>query len=213
MPTLHFITHGLQRMTNKFHLTAIALIVAALAVFGSGSQKSPHPTLLSLEPVMAQAIRRPQDVWRQVYQQLPDIPLENQYVNKTSGKVDADNTLVSRLIRYHMFVKGRPPNFRLDWKLTLADYLGANELMEEGVYPGGDTLRENPMERDRTAIGRLTRTQRNALVQSLVNIFNPNAAAEAAPAPRATQQPGTSPTPEPTIPRLPQPGEAQQLRP
>jgi hypothetical protein len=212
MPTLYLITNDPQRMTHKLSLTAITLIVAALTVFGSGIQKSAPPTLLSLEPVMAQAIRRPQDVWRQVYQQLPDIPLENQYVNKTSGKVDADNTLVSRLIRYHMFVKGRPPNFRLDWKLTLADYLGANELMEEGVYPGGDTLRENPMESDRTAIGRLTRTQRNALVQALVNIFNPNAEEEAAPAPRTTQQPETNPTPEPTTPRLPQPGDAQQLR-
>jgi hypothetical protein len=212
MPTLDLITIDPQRMTHKLSLTAIALIVAALTVFGSGIQKSAPPTLLSLEPVMAQAIRRPQDVWRQVYQQLPDIPLENQYVNKTSGKVDADNTLVSRLIRYHMFVKGRPPNFRLDWKLTLADYLGANELMEEGVYPGGDTLRENPMESDRTAIGRLTRTQRNALVQALVNIFNPNAEEEAAPAPRTTQQ-SPAPTPNPrATPALPKPGDAEQLR-
>ena len=200
-------------MTNKLSLIAIALIVAALAVFNSGIPKSAPPTLLSLEPVMAQAIRRPQDVWRQVYQQLPDLPLENQYVNKTSGKVDAENTLVSRLIRYHMFVKGRPPNFRLDWKLTLADYLGANELMEEGVYPGGDTLRENPMEGDRAAIARLTRTQRNALVQALVNIFNPNAEEEAAPAPTTTQDSQTTPIPNPrSTPVLPKPGDAQQLR-
>jgi hypothetical protein len=197
-------------MTKKLRLAAIAFIVTGLVVLGAGRGQSTPVGILSQNPVMAQSIRT-QDIWRQVYQQLPDLPLENQYVNQQSGKVDPDNTLASRLIRYHMFVKGRPPNFRLDWKLTIADYLGENELIEEGVYPGGDTLRESPVEGDRAIIQRLTRTQRNALIQTLVNIFNPRGAQPAAPSPRERQE--RSPTPNPTsIPTLPQPGDAQRLR-
>lgn len=198
-------------MTKKLNLAALPVIVTGIVVLGAGMGQSTPVGILSQNPVMAQALRT-QDLWRQVYQQMPDLPLENQYVNQQSGKVDPDNTLASRLIRYHMFVKGRPPNFRLDWKLTIADYLGANELMEEGVYPGGDTLRENPIERDRAAIQRLTRPQRNGLIQTLVNIFNPNAAQQTeAPLRRETQE--LTPTPNPrSIPTLPQPGDAQRLR-
>ncbi|HAX76063.1 MAG TPA: hypothetical protein DCY88_09565 [Cyanobacteria bacterium UBA11372] len=197
-------------MTKKLSLAAIAVIVTGLVLLGAGMGQSTPVGISSQNPVMAQALRT-QDLWRQVYQQMPDLPLENQYVNQQSGKVDPDNTLASRLIRYHMFVKGRPPNFRLDWKLTIADYLDANELMQEGVYPGGDTLRENPLPGDRAVIQRLTRAQRNALIQTLVNIFNPSAPQTAAPSPRQTQQ--RSPTPNPTsLPTLPQPGDAQRLR-
>ena len=197
-------------MTKKLRLAAIALIVTGFVVLGGGRGQSRSVGILSQKPVMAQAVRT-QDLWRQVYQQLPDLPLENQYVNQQSGKVDPDNTLASRLIRYHMFVKGRPPNFRLDWKLTIADYLGENELIEEGVYPGADTLRENPILSDRAVIQRLTRTQRNALIQTLVNIFNPSGAEPAPPSRRET--PELTPTPNPTsVPTLPQPGDAQRLR-
>ena len=197
-------------MTKKLSLAAIAVIVTGLVLLGAGMGQSTPVGISSQNPVMAQALRT-QDLWRQVYQQMPDLPLENQYVNQQSGKVDPDNTLASRLIRYHMFVKGRPPNFRLDWKLTIADYLDANELMQEGVYPGADSLRENPLPGDRAVIQRLTRAQRNALIQTLVNIFNPSAPQTAAPSPRQTQQ--RSPTPNPTsLPTLPQPGDAQRLR-
>ena len=111
-------------------------------------------------------------VWRQVYQKLPDFPKENNYVAKRSRKVSENNTLVRRMIQYHLYQKGRAPNYRLDWKLTLADYLGANEIMYDSQYPGHDTLRKNPLDGDRAAISRLTRSQRNALVQVLVNIFS-----------------------------------------
>lgn len=120
---------------------------------------------------------RIQEVWRQVYQQVPDLPLENQYVNRESGKVDPNNTLVTRLIRYHSYVAGRAPNYRLDWKLTLADYLGLNNIMDAAEYPGADTLRQNPFERDRAVIQRLNRKQRDALIQALVGVFSPAAAA------------------------------------
>lgn len=117
---------------------------------------------------------RIQDAWQQIYQKLPNLPLENQYVNRETGKADPNNTLVSRLIRYHYYIKGRPVNYRLDWKMTLADYLGINEPIEPTTYPGADNLRNNPFERDRTTIAKLDRQQRDALVQALVDIFNPS---------------------------------------
>lgn len=144
--------------------------------------------LFSPQSAFAQGLG-PRDNWRQVYEQLPDLPLENQYIDKETGKVNADSTLVNRLIGYHVYVKGRAPNYRLDWKLTLADYLGANELMLEEVYPGYKTFRENPIVGDRAAIERLSRQQRDALVQTLVSIFDPN-----------YQTPASSTAPSPILP-------------
>jgi len=190
-------------------LLIAALSVVGLVVLNSGLNSS-QLSLFNLQPVFAQGVR-PRDIWRQVYEQLPDLPLENEYVDKETGKVDSDNTLVTRLIGYHIYVKGRPPNYRLDWKLTLADYLGANELMQEEVYPGYRTLRENPIEGDRAAIERLNRQQRDALVQTLVSIFNPN---YLAPASKTPSQPSTAPSPSarPNSPQ-PRPGDAQLLMP
>ncbi|NEQ24088.1 MAG: hypothetical protein F6K28_34185 [Microcoleus sp. SIO2G3] len=165
----------------------------------------------------AQQPFRAQDAWRQVYERLPNLPLENQYVNKETGEVSSQNTLVSRLIQYHVYVKSRPPNFRFDWKLTLADYLGAHEYLVESAYPGATSLRENPMERDRAVIEKLTRAEREVLIDALVSVFTPN----------TTQTPASAPTPSPTAPTrtsnpattpattpsLPQPGDAQLLLP
>jgi hypothetical protein len=142
------------------------------------------PTVAADTPVSAAPAARVriQDVWQQIYQKLPNLPLENQYVNREIGKVDPNNTLVSRLIRYHYYIKGRPVNYRLDWKMTLADYLGINEPIEPTTYPGADNLRNNPYDRDRSVIAKLDRKQRDALVQALVDIFNPSTRASA-PAP------------------------------
>ena len=147
--------------------------MVGVVLLGSGMGESIHTSFLGSQRAYAQRAS-PSDAWRLVYQQLPDLPRENQYISKETGKVAQNNTLVSRLLTYHFYVKGRPPNYRLDWKLTLADYLGANEVMYDTSYPGKDTLRQNPMESDRAAIVRLNRRQRDALVQVLVNIFNPN---------------------------------------
>ncbi len=152
---------------------------------------------------------RAQDVWKFVYEKLPDLPIENNYISKETGKVDSNNTLVGRLIRYHVFVKGRPPNYRFDWKLSLADYLGATpDYLVESVYPGNDVLRSNPMERDRAAIQSLNRTQRDALVQALVDVFSGDSAPARVPA--AGGKPEGRNTP--TIPQ-PQPGDAKLLAP
>lgn len=170
----------------------IALSVVGLVVLGSGVKELAQWGLFTPQPAIAQSVEL-ENAWQQVYQQLPNFPRENQYVSKETGKVASDNTLVSRLIRYHIYIKGRAPNYRLDWKLTLADYLGVNEIMEDSRYPGSDNLRKNPVEGDRAAIGRLNRKQRNALVQALVNVFNGNTAT--APDPDASQEPSKAPTP------------------
>jgi hypothetical protein len=133
-------------------------------------------TLFLSSPALAQTPARPtriQEAWQQVYKDNPDFPLENQYVNRETGKVDPNNTLVSRLVRYHYFIKGRPVKYRLDWKYTIADFLGVNDLMSESNYPGAENLRKNPFESDRAIIQKLNRKQRDALIQSLVNVFTP----------------------------------------
>lgn len=119
---------------------------------------------------IAQIIRS-DNAWKKVYEQLPDFPKENQYINKETKKVADDDTLVSRLIRYHLYVKGRVPFYRLDWKLTLADYLEITGRMSEENYPSNTKLNKNPLEGDVAAIQKLNMAQRNALVQALVNAF------------------------------------------
>ncbi|MGB3237297.1 MAG: hypothetical protein WBB29_03305 [Geitlerinemataceae cyanobacterium] len=159
------------------------------------------------------------EIEAKVYEQLPDLPLENQYISQETGEVNPNSTLVSRLIRYHIYVKGRPPQYRLDWKLTLADYLGKNELMFQGVYPGVENLRDNPILGDREAIGNLTRSQRNALVHTLVSLYNPQylqLLQDAARTPQSPAEPtnsGEPPRRVPEPPRPPQPGDADLLNP
>ncbi|MGK7904852.1 MAG: hypothetical protein AB4352_26295 [Hormoscilla sp.] len=158
----------------------------------------------------AQVRIRPSQVWRVVYEKLPELPKENHYVNRETGEVDRDNTLIRRLLRYHIFVKSRPPQYRLDWKLTLADYLDANEVISESIYPGHDLLRENPRDGDRSAIARLNRQQRDALVEVLASIYNPNY--QRKPIPR--RSPAPEPADVPSRPPVqPQPGDAQLLMP
>ncbi|WP_375467896.1 hypothetical protein [uncultured Nostoc sp.] len=186
--------------------TLTALMVVGVIVLSSGADKSIHTNLFSIQPAIAQRIT-PGDVWQQVYQQLPNLPRENNYISKENGKVAENNTLVNRLIKYHIYTKGRAPIYRLDWKLTLADYLGANEIIYDTSYPGNDSLRENPLEGDRKAISRLTRSQRDALVQVLVNIFNPTSQNTLSPNSNTTPNPSTSTTPQP-----PQRGGAELLK-
>ncbi len=205
------------------------LIVVGLAVLGSGVKKPAQASLFSPRPayppvsapLIVQAVIqqditvkvRPRDVAPQVYKQLPNLPLENRYINQETGKVDSGNTLLNRLIRYHIYVKGRPPIYRLDWKLTLADYLGANEFMEESRYPGSDSLRGKPIEGDRAAISRLNRNQRDALVQVLVSIFNPNSSSSTLTPSAGTQLPGRPKPNARPIPSQPQPEGAHLLTP
>ena len=126
---------------------------------------------LILTPVFAQTLT-PEVVSEKVYQQIPDFPLENNYLNVETKEVASENTLITRIVRYHQYTKSRPTIYRLDWKLTLADYLGKNEIINENLYPNS-TLTENPLKHDRIVIQGLTRQQRDKLVNVLVSIYNP----------------------------------------
>ncbi|WP_293142967.1 MULTISPECIES: hypothetical protein [unclassified Microcoleus] len=214
-------------MKKKFKLGfSFLLVTLSVAIFTllSGVLESGKLSVSALEPSLlrgsgsrelvaqqsAPQQLRAQDAWKLVYEKVPDLPIENNYISKETGKVDPNNTLVGRLIRYHVFVKGRPPNYRFDWKLSLADYLGATpDYLVEGVYPGKDVLRENPMERDRAAIQSLNRKQRDALVQALVDVFTENSGPSRTPAAGETPK-GRETSPE--IPQ-PQPGDAKLLAP
>lgn len=123
-----------------------------------------------MPPAFAQRLSAA-DVANQLYARLPDLPLENDYVNDEMGEVDPDNTLLSRFIRYHLYVARRSPNYRLDWKITLADYLGVNDWMRDEEYPGSSDLTLNPKDGDIDAIRSLNRTERDALVEELVSFF------------------------------------------
>ncbi|TAF39726.1 MAG: hypothetical protein EAZ69_00400 [Oscillatoriales cyanobacterium] len=192
-------------MKKKFKLGfSFLLVTLSVAIFTllSGVLESGKLSVSALEPSLlrgsgsrglvaqqsAPQQLRAQDAWKFVYEKLPDLPIENNYISKETGKVDPNNTLVGRLIRYHVFVKGRPPNYRFDWKLSLADYLGATP----------DYL--NPMERDRAAIQSLNRKQRDALVQALVDVFTENSGRGRTPAA------GTKPQGRETSPEIPQTG-------
>ncbi|SKB13943.1 conserved exported hypothetical protein [Planktothrix sp. PCC 11201] len=149
---------------------------------------------------------RVSEVWKKVYEQLPNLPQENQYLSKETGKVAEDNTLISRLIRYHIYVKARPTQYRFDWKLTLADYLGVNEPMLVLSYPGQEVLKENPLIGDQKAIQQLNRVERDALVNTLAGLFNPN--------PASIDPIPSAPTPKPPTPsgNSPESGGAQGLK-
>jgi hypothetical protein len=159
--------------------------------------------------VFAQSIT-PEKVAQEVYQQIPDFSLENNYTSVSNGQRAIENTLVSRLVRYHQYVKARSTNYRLDWKLTLADYLRKNEIIDEQRYPGNGTLTQNPLEFDRAIIEKLTMRQREELVNVLVSIYNPTTKTENEAKP---SNPPTPDKPPSTGIILPQPGGADLLLP
>jgi len=169
-----------------------------------------HPSLQlgGATPAIAQNRVQLDQVWQSIYQQFPDIPKENQYISAETDQVDENDTLVGRIIRYHLYQKQRPPFFRLDWKLTLADYLGVNELMEPTTYPSAKQLKTNPMEGDIAAIKRLNRAQRDALVQALTNAFS-----SVRPAQFQNDQPTATPSPTRNVPAVKGTGGADLLRP
>lgn len=167
---------GFVRKTLKRTLLVMPLLVGVVAI-------APDST----PPAIAQIIRT-EGVWRKVYEEVPDLPRENQYISKETGKVAEDDTLVGRFVRYHLYTKGRPPFHRLDWKLSLADYLGVNGLLNDGDYPSRTKLNKNPIEGDVEAIRKLNMQQRNALVQALVDAFNPQAQRSRKPVPKPVIQ-------------------------
>jgi hypothetical protein len=156
------------------------------------------------------------------YQRVPNFPRADNY-KVTNPQIKIPSTLVERLALYHTLVKGRSPQRRFDWKLTLADFLGLNDVISAQSYPGREYLDKNPLEDDRVTIRQLNRQQRNQLVQTLVDLYTPAVARETAPAtpgtpdkPQATPTlqpfPATAPSPS-RVPPSPQGGGAQLLTP
>ena len=198
-------------MRSLAKLIALTRVVSLLVLIAG--LNAPYQLLDAFAPQPSYAQTPEPQEWQRVYQQLPNLPLENKYISKETGKVAQDSNLVTRLLQYHLYVKGRAPNYRLDWKLTLADYLGANELISETVYPGHDTLLANPLESDRQAIAKLSRQQRNDLIQTLVSLFaqneqdKPNSVNNT---PEGAIAP--SPSPAPNSPLQPRPGDAERLK-
>ncbi|MBE9063310.1 hypothetical protein [cf. Phormidesmis sp. LEGE 11477] len=149
----------MQKHLKRYRL--LGVLVATLVAFNG----------VTLGTVQAQSPRRisPSAVTMQVYEQLPELALENQYIS-SDGEIDVDNTLVSRIIRYHLYIRNRPTNLRLDWKLTMADYLGAFEQISPEEYPDYG-LRENPMAGDITAVENLSVGMRDHLTNLLYEAF------------------------------------------
>ena len=166
-----------------------------------------------ISPAVAQTYR-PEVAAASVYQQIPDFPKANQYRLKDRREVDPNNTLVSRLIRYHQDVKKRPTPYRLDWQLTMGDYLGVNEQMLSERYPGAGLLTTSPMEADIQLIRQLSRSQRSQLIDVIVGLYTPKSnipSPQVNPTPRAPA-PTPDVAPVPTQPKPSQPGDADLLK-
>jgi hypothetical protein len=154
----------------------------------------------------------PPDVAQFVYKRVPTLAQENQYIRSENNKQAVESTLVSRMVQYHNSTKGRSPNYRLDWKITLADYLGLNEVIQPETYPGYAFLKKNPLESDRTVLQKLNASQRNALVQSLVDAFTGSRATKSSTPPVPQAKPKPAPAYRPTLNPLPTPGSANSLK-
>lgn len=167
-------------------------------------------------PTALAQLSSPPDVAQFVYKRVPTLALENQYIRSENNKQAVESTLVSRMVQYHN-AKGRSPNYRLDWKITLADYLGINEVIQPETYSGYAFLKKNPLESDRAAIQKLNTSQRNALVQALVDAYTGNRQTEAIKpatlsAPQTKPKAKSTPTYRPTLNPLPTPGSANSLK-
>ncbi|WP_420822998.1 hypothetical protein [cyanobacterium endosymbiont of Rhopalodia gibberula] len=164
-----------------------------------------------IQSVSAQTLR-PEEAAAMVYEKLSYLPRENRYIRKDTGAIDPLQTLISRFIRYHRDLKRREPSVPLDWKITLADYLGVNESMKESRYPGSSTLQSNPLTSDVEAIQGLNRHQRQELVDLLVSIYAPRQKKLKLPTIQTESTPELS-QPTPTIgPGLSKPGDADLLK-
>ncbi|MGB3692594.1 MAG: hypothetical protein WA865_15890 [Spirulinaceae cyanobacterium] len=161
----------------------------------------------TIEPAIAQFIS-PQEVAPFVYEQLTEFPLENQYISLETGEIAANHTLIRRLLSYHLYIKNRLPDSRLDWKLTIADYLGVHDKIDESRYPGHNSLSINPFAQDLAIIDNLDRQQREQLISALIATFTPKQETET---PTPTSQPTPTSTPSQN-PSLPQRGNADLLK-
>ncbi len=149
---------------------------------------------------------RPEAVAADVYQSLTYLPKSNDFKRSDTGEVNSESTLVSRFIRYHQDIKKRATEFRLDWQLTMADYLGYNEPVKPDRYPGYSTLQINPIEADLKDIRSLNRVQRQAFIDLIADLYK-------VPEQQKPATPSVNPSVSPSKPTLSQPGDARLLLP
>jgi hypothetical protein len=203
-------------------LLIAAGVLLALAMIAPTQARYANSSLVAQQAIAQQyGIPIPSRVAEEIYRRLPDVPLANEYISQRTGAVDPEDTLLSRMIRYHTLIKGRSPISRFDWKLTLADYLGINEPIVPGAYPGAINLTTNPLEADAALVSQFTRAQRDALVNTLVAFFNPsvlNPPPQLTPSGLANEQPQQAAPPvgrgsTQPLPLEPRPGDAQLLMP
>ena len=191
-------------------LLVIFLLSASLIIEG-GQFKFSQDSSFRVQPVNAQTLR-PEEAAAIVYEKLPYLPREDQYKREDINNINSIQTLISRFIRYHRDLKRRSPSVSLDWKITLADYLGVNESIRKDRYPGSSTLPSNPMETDVEAIQKLNRHQRQELVDVLISIYTPKQRKLKLPTIQRESTPDFS-QPTPAIePNLSKPGDADLLK-
>ncbi|XHU95205.1 MAG: hypothetical protein JJP05_05390 [cyanobacterium endosymbiont of Rhopalodia gibba] len=199
-----------SHLQRNMRLLVIFFLSASL-VIGVGRFELSRDDSFKVKPVNAQTLR-PEEAAAIVYEKLSYLPKENQYIRRDTEKIDPVQTLISRLIRYHRDLKRREPSVSLDWKITLADYLGVNESMKKDRYPGSSTLQSNPLTLDVEAIQELNRHQRQELVDLLVSIYTPKQKKLKLPTIQTESVPELS---QPTFtigPGLSKPGDADLLK-
>ncbi|MEO0395984.1 MAG: hypothetical protein AAF243_08365 [Cyanobacteria bacterium P01_A01_bin.137] len=106
------------------------------------------------EPLMAAQTPPEIAIANQLYGQYPDIPRAQQ----------ANTTLLSRFIEYHLDTQTRPAKYHFDWELSMADYLDVSY----GKESGQNSVASNA---DKLAMQELSRRQRHDLIQSLEDRF------------------------------------------
>ncbi|MGG6293541.1 hypothetical protein ACQ4M4_03870 [Leptolyngbya sp. AN02str] len=185
------------------------------------------PTLGLSSAALAQSyVRNVDEVTTLVYEQFPELLEAPNEQQATDQNLRA--TFIYRMVRYHI-LRARSPIHRLDWKLTLADYLGINETILPEYYDRIGNYTVEDLEQDQAAIAALSRPQREALITTLVTIYNPTTSEQlSSPRPAAptsdplqsTEQPPPSSSPLPpgmgstqVLPQEPRPGDAQLLLP
>ena len=106
------------------------------------------------EPLMAAQSTPAVAIANQLYRQYPNIPRVPQ----------ANTTLLSRFIEYHLDTQARPGQYHFDWELSMADYLD----IAYGHHPA---IPATANDTDKLAMQDLSRQQRHDLVRSLEDRF------------------------------------------
>lgn len=116
--------------------------------------------LLSIQVGPLLAASRTEQIAQKVYARLASFPKA-----EIPGK--PESTLVRRILLYHISVRGRPETSRLDWKLTLSDYLGYNMGIDPTSYPDFSAELDT-LNKDKALIDALSRREREALIDALI---------------------------------------------